>query len=183
METNTFTDLELKSEVDNVLINPSMAILYTDLYYMNIKTVDDYEKALETFDISHEVGFSFLNKLMSDGLLSVNDSEIVVNRDMDWSGLGSDPQSGELFVPEVFQRIARRGLKNKTSSNEDKFLNFAMYLDFPDNEEILSQLRNAHINFHNELTRIYKNAKQTVSKSKNVYSVALGSCKLNREDF
>ncbi|MEM7645793.1 MAG: hypothetical protein AAF203_02685 [Pseudomonadota bacterium] len=159
-------------------------MIFADLYHGNIKTMDDFRKALEFYEISQDAGRSFLEDLVSQSLLHLEDDKFVINTKKDWTRLGQRPEQGLHFVPELFQIVSKRGLTNRVSNTqEDKFLNFAAYFDFPGDESTLIKLRSLYTNFYKELKKVHDEAQGSASQSKDIYTLCLGSSRLEREDF
>ena len=166
------------------LLNPSFAMIFADLYHGNIKNLDEFGKSLDFYDISRDAGRSFLEDLVKKALLKVEEGQIVVDRNRDWTKLGSNPTQGVHFVPELFQIVSRRGLENRiTDTDADKFLNFAAYLNFPGDESVLIKLRTLYTNFYKELQKVHASAKSSTDSSDDIYTVCLASSKLDRGDF
>ena len=137
------------------LLNPSFAMIFADLYHGNIKSLADFNKSVEFYEISKDAGLRFLEDLAAKPLLTVDEGRIQIDHSKDWTKLGANPTQGVHFVPELFQIVSKRGLKNRTNqANEDQFLNFAAYFDFPGDESVLINLRRLYTKFYKELQQI-----------------------------
>jgi hypothetical protein len=147
-----------------------------------IRSLSEYEQHAKDNPDYQGLYKNLLSDLVDAGAVTVDAAgDFILGESPIWHS--AQPEKVVEYVPDISKAVCRRGNLDRSNPDVDKYLSFGFVMNFPDNPDVLSKLKQKLVEFSESLKEISNESHRKPSKNSRMVTLTLASAYLKPEDL